>query len=202
MAFNQGNVRAVMVFKGKALVALKVADGAEMWRIPWEAGWDINAATPLIAGDRFFISCGWDKGRGGVFQLAEGGPKLLWDKPNPDVKFKLGSGALHNGHIYGVSQEGYRLLCIEFASGQVAWSKEGFGDKNAGEGTATIAGGRLIALTPAGELVIAEATHEAYKEIARAKVLPPRCWVCPVLANGRIYCRNNSGDVVCLDVRK
>lgn len=202
MGFNQGDVWGVMVFKGKALVALKVADGTELWRIPWEAGWDINAATPIISGDKFFISCGWKGGRGAVFQLTDGEPKLVWEEPNPEVQFKLASGALLDGYLYGVSQAGGRLMCVEFSTGKIAWSQEGFGAKKPGEGSTTIAGGKLIVQKPTGELVIAEATPEAYKPISTAKVLDHRSWVCPVLANGRIYCRDNLGNVVCLDVRK
>jgi len=33
-------------------------------------------------------------------------------------------------------------------------------------------------------------------------VLQGKCWTTPVLAGGRIYCRNAAGDVVCLDVGK
>ena len=41
----------------------------------------------------------------------------------------------------------------------------------------------------------------ALEELARAKIFDARCWVMPVLANGRIYGRTNLGEVVCLDVR-
>ena len=37
--------------------------------------------------------------------------------------------------------------------------------------------------------------------LARAQVLGGKCWTTPVLAHGRIYCRNAKGTVVCLDVR-
>ena len=40
-----------------------------------------------------------------------------------------------------------------------------------------------------------------YHELARAKVLAGRSWVMPVLANGRIYAKNNDGKIVCVDVR-
>ena len=39
------------------------------------------------------------------------------------------------------------------------------------------------------------------RELARAKVLDCRCWVMPVLANGHIYVKDNTGQLVCLDVR-
>jgi len=49
--------------------------------------------------------------------------------------------------------------------------------------------------------MVADATPAAFKPISRAQVLGGRCWTTPVLANGRIYCRNAVGDVVCVDVR-
>jgi hypothetical protein len=36
----------------------------------------------------------------------------------------------------------------------------------------------------------------------RAQVLGGKCWTAPVLANGRLLCRNSKGEVVCLDLRK
>ena len=47
-----------------------------------------------------------------------------------------------------------------------------------------------------GELMVAEISTEAFKPISRAQVLGGKCWTTPVLANGKIYCRNAVGDVV------
>ena len=63
-----------------------------------------------------------------------------------------------------------------------------------------VADGKLVALSEKGELIIAQATPAAFEPIARAKVLSGKCWTTPMLSNGRIYCRNAVGDVVCLDV--
>ena len=51
-----------------------------------------------------------------------------------------------------------------------------------------------------GELITAKASPAKFDVISRAKVLDGKCWSAPVLANGRLYCRNAAGDVVCLDV--
>jgi outer membrane protein assembly factor BamB len=51
-------------------------------------------------------------------------------------------------------------------------------------------------------LMVAPATPEGFKSTARFQVLGGKCWTAPVLANGRIYCRNSRGDIVCVDVRK
>ncbi|HEX4645001.1 MAG TPA: hypothetical protein VH598_05270 [Verrucomicrobiae bacterium] len=63
-----------------------------------------------------------------------------------------------------------------------------------------VADGKLVALGEKGELFVADASPQAFKPISRAQVLGGKCWTVPVLADGRIYCRNAKGDVVCLDV--
>jgi len=63
-----------------------------------------------------------------------------------------------------------------------------------------LADGKLIILSEAGKLVIAEASPDKYKEISSAQVLSGKCWTVPVLANGRIYARNAAGRLVCVDV--
>jgi len=63
-----------------------------------------------------------------------------------------------------------------------------------------LADGKLIALGEKGELFVADASPQGFKPVSRAQVLGGKCWTAPVLADGRIYCRNAKGDLVCLDV--
>jgi hypothetical protein len=57
-----------------------------------------------------------------------------------------------------------------------------------------IADGKLLILTIKGELIVAEASTEKWNPISRAKVVDGWCYSPPVLANGRIYCRNSGDD--------
>ena len=75
--------------------------------------------------------------------------------------------------------------------------------------TLTLADGKLIIMTGQGELVVAEASPDEYKELARAQVLTPGndkrdgCWTMPILVGGRIYCRSiekGKSVIICLDV--
>jgi hypothetical protein len=59
------------------------------------------------------------------------------------------------------------------------------------------AGDRLIVLSDKGELVVAEASPEDFKPLARAKVLSGLCWTPPALADGRLYVRNARGELRC-----
>jgi outer membrane protein assembly factor BamB len=65
------------------------------------------------------------------------------------------------------------------------------------------ADGKLIVLSEPGTLCIAEASPKKYTELAKTVTgLSPLCWTAPVLANGIIYCRNDKGTLVALDVSK
>ena len=58
--------------------------------------------------------------------------------------------------------------------------------------------GKLVILSEPGELIIGEASSAGFKPLLRQHVLPGRCWVQPTVANGRIFCRNNTGEMVAL----
>ena len=101
---------------------------------------------------------------------------------------------LHDGHLYGFDDR--RLKCLDL-EGNVAWEKS-----RLGKGALTLAGNRLLILSGRGELVIAEATSEEFKELARTKVLEgPNCWTTPVLLDGMLYVRNSQGHIACFDHR-
>ena len=103
-----------------------------------------------------------------------------------------GSVAIGN-HLYGFDTA--TLKCIEAATGKTLWAKRGLG-----KGSLIVANGMLIILGETGELVLAEATHEAYRELARASVLEGRSWTQPTLWQGRLYLRNHT-ELVSLDLR-
>jgi outer membrane protein assembly factor BamB len=193
--FKHGDTTAVMVFKAKAMVALALADGNELWRIPWRTQYDVNASSPFVVGDKFFISSGYPNGRGVLFQLGDGEPAKLWQ--NDDIKTKMSSCVPYKGHVYAVSEKLGVLMCVDMADGKTAWSQRGAGQ----HGTLTIAGGKLVVLTDSGQLVICKATPEGYDRVSKVQILDKRTWVNPVLPNGRIFCRDNIGNLVCLDVR-
>jgi len=196
--FQHGDRRGVLVFKARAMVALELAAGRELWRIVWKTNYDANASTPTVVGDKLFISTGYggSRARGALFQLGEGEPRQIW--LNQDLETKMNSAVAYGGYVYGISEKSRgQLMCFDMRDGAVVWTEHGF----APYGTLMIADGKLVVLDETGTLVIADATSEGYHELARAKVLDSRSWVMPVLASGRIYAKSNLGELVCLDVR-
>jgi hypothetical protein len=67
-------------------------------------------------------------------------------------------------------------------------------------GSVILAGDRLLILRENGELILAPASPDAFKPMARAHVLPEVVRAFPALANGFLYARNDK-TLVCLDLR-
>ncbi len=189
--------RCAAIFSGKALVGVRVADGKKLWQFPWIERWNLNTADPLLIGDKLFVST-FDRGCA-LLQIGSGTPKVLWE--NKVVRHHFNCGVHLNGFIYGINgntdQPDKDLRCVEVATGQVKWNFTGVG-----LGSVMAADGKLIVLSDRGELLIAPASPQGFKPIARAQVLGGKCWTVPVLANGRIYCRNAEGTLVCVDVSR
>jgi len=178
-------------------VAVHLRDSKEAWRIRWLTEYGVNASDPIVEGDRMFISTGYGKG-GALFQLGAGEPTSLWKTRK--LRTQMNAAVLHEGHLYGTdgdTTENASFKCIDFKTGDERWAQAKFGS-----GAAIIVDGKLVALSGTGELMIAPATPAGFQPIARAQVLGGKCWTAPVLAQGRIYCRNGRGDVAVVDVRK
>ena len=186
-----GSERCLAIMSRQSLVAVKAADGHEVWSYPWKTDYDVNAADPIVSGDKVFISSGYNHG-GAVLKVAGQTPEKVWE--NKNLRNHFNSCVLWQGHLYGPDDSGLR--CVAFETGELKWSYPEFG-----KGSLMVADGKLVGLSEKGELIIAEPTPAEFKPIARAQVLKGKCWTTPLLSNGHIYCRNAVGDVVCLDVR-
>jgi outer membrane protein assembly factor BamB len=194
---ERGGQKLALFGNGTAYVAVNIRDGKEAWRIRWLTEFGVNASDPIVEGDRMFISTGYGKGAA-LFKLGDAEPEQLWK--SKALRTQMNPAVLFKGHLYGTdgdATEKAALKCLEFETGQEKWTYAGFGS-----GAVIVADGKLIAFAGTGELMVAPATPAGFKPTARAQLLGGNCWTAPVLANGRIYCRNNHGDVVVVDVRK
>ena len=124
-----------------------------------------------------------------------GKPERVWF--NKKLKAQFNSPVHRAGYIYGIDGEVGKksaLVCLEGATGDEKWRASQV--KNGS--LILTADSKLIVLTETGELLLADAAPDGYREHSRKKVLGDRCWVQPVLANGTIFCRNNAGELVAL----
>ena len=150
-----------------------------------------------------------------LLEIGGTGPKVLWQ--NPSLCGALPTPVLVNGYLYGtncppedigqwdswgvMSRFAMPFRCVDWTTGKVVW------EKTMKSSTLMAADGKLIILELNGMLHIVEATPSSYRELSQADVFAgqnkPRAFATPpVLCNGRIYCRNYAGDLICIDVSK
>ena len=193
--YIRGGQDELVLFAADEVVGVNPKDGKKQWGYPWKTKYGVNSADPILIGDKVFISSGYDRG---CALLKVDGDKVtkIWENKNMCNHFN--ACVLIDGHLYGFSGNTGRgvLRCLEMATGKIKWEEKSFG----GFGALQAIGKKLLIISNQGELVVADASHETFNEISRAQVTGPKCWTTPVFSNGRVYCRNSRGDLVCLDL--
>ncbi len=198
-AFTAGGRKLIAVMKTEGLVVLDAGNGATVATADWKTSFDTTATTPIIHGAKIFISTGYDRGCA-VFELA--GDQLKKSYEHKLLSNHMNNSVLIDGHLYGFDGTAHRgrpteFVCLELATGKEQWRVPPAVGLGCGSVMAT-ADGTLLILSERGELLTAPATTAGFKTTARHQVLGGRCWTVPVLAHGRIYCRNARGDLVCV----
>ena len=193
-----GGVRQVLVLTNKALLSLRPEDGHVYWRQPWEPSGGFNIATPIAFGDYVFVSSGYGKGCA-LFEVTrgeDGSPRAGRVYEHRRMQNYFASSVLYQEHVYGFDNA--NLACLDVRTGKVVWREKG--RRGFKKGSLLIADGMLIVLGEYGRLALAEATPGGYRERSAFAVSANKCWTVPVLAEGRLYVRDE-GRLVCLALR-
>ena len=193
LPIRRGSDTLLVLGSAKSYVAVNARTGAEAWRIKWITQYGVNAADPVVDGDKMFLSTGYGKGAA-LFKLGAGEPELIWQ--SKVLRTQMNPAVLIDGYLYAVdgdTTEKTALKCVELATGTQKWS-----EPIAGAGSVAAAGGDLVVLSGAGELIVAPASPEGFKPSSRMRTVTGKCWTVPVVANGRVYCRSAEGQVVCV----
>jgi outer membrane protein assembly factor BamB len=200
VALTAGGVRQAVFFTAGGLLSVDPKSGKELWQVPWVTEFDVNICTPLVIGDQLFVSSG-EKVGCALFKVAGSDkPSVVWEsKGSKSVMITYWANAVaHGGYLYGLAGEytgPISLRCVELATGKQVWSKDRFGF-----GNLALADGHLWVATAKGELVLAEATPDGYKEKGRSTLLADsRYATVPAIAGGKLFLRDRE-HVYCLDI--
>lgn len=193
-----GGSKQAIFFTAPGLQAVDLATGKEAWRLAWETEFDCNIATPLLVGDRLFVSSGEGVGCG-VLELTAGGPpETVWrfqGKKSPLTTY-WATAVHHEGSLYGIAGEFNKRLdlnCVDLKTGKLRWSQPDFG-----KASVTLADGHLWLVTKKGDLVLARANPEKYEEKGRVKLLGDNR-TAATISNGKLFLRDRK-EIVCLDI--
>jgi outer membrane protein assembly factor BamB len=195
-------VPQIVFYTQSGLVAVTPDQGKILWRHPYRYNVS-SAASPVIWEDMIYCGAGYSVGSTGVQITKEGDAFKAtekWRLEGDDVTNHWSTPVAKDGYLYGMfSFKKYGkgpLLCVDIKTGEVKWSKDGFG-----AGNIILADDTLVALSDRGEVVTITADPSAYKEKARHDVLDGKCWSTPALSQSRLYVRSTK-EGVALDVSK
>ena len=199
VAATIGGRRTVVFLTRDSLVGLDPTNGAIQFQRRWRAriAASVNAATPLVVGDSIFVSAEYGPGAG-VLRV-EGG-KLVDVWTSDDVLSNhYATSVYKDGYLYGYhgrQEFGPSFRAVEFKTGMVKWSLDQFR-----AGSVLLAGDRLLVIREGGEMILAPASPQAFKPIARAQILTGVVRPYAALSDGFMYVRNEN-TLLCLDLRR
>ncbi|MEM1183262.1 MAG: PQQ-binding-like beta-propeller repeat protein [Acidobacteriota bacterium] len=209
--------RWAFAFTRGGLLAFEPATGAEDFFFPWRAKKleSVNAATPVVVGDKVFITESYGPG-GALLQVGQGageaGHRVVWKdaRRGKSLESHWATPVYRDGFLYassGQSTGEATLRAVRLDTGEVTWSEPGLG-----RSTLLLAGEHLVVLTEHGRLLLVEANPEKYVKLAdidygtrrssrdadakvaagapsKAPALRFPVWNAPVLSNGRLFLR-------------
>ncbi|MBN1866038.1 PQQ-like beta-propeller repeat protein [Candidatus Sumerlaeota bacterium] len=196
MEHKMGDKREIVFFAGTGALGLNPENGELLWRFPWKTSYDVHSATPILQDDLVFISSAYDVGcallRIDLDAAPDARVKEVWR--SRVMRSHFGTPILVDGYLYGFDNGTFR--CVEFMTGESKWELKGFQ-----KGSLVIAGGMSCVLGERGRLALAKLTPEACEIVSEVEgLVGPKCWTMPVVANGRLYIRDES-KLLCLDVK-
>ena len=205
--------RWCFVFARGGLIAMDPASGKVDFHYPWRAKIleSVNASSPLVVGDRVFISETYGPGAA-LLEVKRGACKEVWtdaDRPRAKaMQCHWNTPIYADGCLYGCSgrhTENAELRCIELATGKVMWSEPGL--KRC---SLLKVDGHFVCVSEDGALRLLKINRDQYEEESRVDLkrmeegeevplLQYPAWAAPVLSHGLLYLRGRD-RLVCLEL--
>lgn len=185
-------------FLSTHVVGIAAEDGKYLWSYGKERFPGIVCTTPVYHDARVYAAAAYGKG-GGAVQLQREGDAIKATESYFESKYQNHHGGLVliGGYLYGEGSG--NLVCIEFATGKEMWR-----EKAAGKGSIAAADGKLYYRNEGGPVFLYDVNPK--EAIQRGTFKQPdrssnHAWPHPVIANGRLYIRDQ-GLLLVYDVKQ
>jgi outer membrane protein assembly factor BamB len=196
--FMHAGKKCVAIFKGESLQLLDFTDGRTISSHRTTARDFSNAATPtFIQGGILVSNTGTEPAALLAIDDSEE-MKARWTHKQFALLFN--SPIVHDGAVFAFNEKRrghHEFTCLDAASGSTRWVSDAIATS-----TFILADEHWIFLTRDGELALAPATTAELKIAAKFKAAEGKFYATPAIADGRIFIRSNSGEVLVFDARK
>ncbi len=179
---------AALVFTGQGLVTLDTDNGSVLGQFRFGVGEGrterVNAVSPLVVGDRIFVTAGPGPGVAALQLGLDGELSLLW-RNRRLLDSQYTSVVHHDGHLYGFNSlwnGTCELRCIDTTTAEQRWGHE----SDLRRGQTILADGRLVVLGEQGHLAVIDADPKEarVRYLSAEPLLTKPCYCAPALAGG------------------
>jgi outer membrane protein assembly factor BamB len=211
-----GGVRQLIVWHADGVQGVDPTTGKAYWNMPIKPDYEMAITRPQRDGNRMYAS--GIRTASVMFELADDRPavKELWrGVPKQSVYCANSTPIFHQGVVYGTDCNDGALIAVDGDNGKQLWKT--FSPTKPGEtrfvrhGTAFLTRiddtNRYFMMSETGELIMAELTREAYKELGRFQVVEPTSeafgrdvvWSHPAYSGRTAFVRNDK-ELVAVDI--
>jgi outer membrane protein assembly factor BamB len=207
--------KVVVSWTEHSLSGVNPETGEVYWRFPWETGYGMSIATPVLSNDHIFVSAFYSGSLlvklGDDYTTAE----KVWqrcgesERKTDALHCVMNTPIIRGEFIYGVDSYG-ELRCLDFYTGDRIWEDQTAVKRNRWANIHFIQHeDKIWMFNEQGELLITELSPDGFKEISRAKLIEPTkkqlprgvCWSHPAFANKHVFIRNDK-QLICADLSK
>ena len=186
----------------KSIFGLAANDGRVLWQTDFP-GRTAMIPTPIVSGNEVYVTAGY--GTGCKMVRIEADNKVTVVYENKVAKNHHGGFVKIGDYLYGHGDPAW--VCQNFKTGEQVWSSREV--SKFGKGALGAADGMLYCLEErTGTVALVEASPKGWNEVSRFTLSPQTkirsssgmVWTHPVIANGKLYLRDQD-LIYCFDVK-
>ncbi len=189
------------------VVGVDAKSGKLLWKYNRVMNPTANIPTVVVRGNLLFCSTGYGDGGSALLELvktADGfDAKELKYHSAKQLQNHHGGMVLVGDHLYlGRGHNNGLPTCVEFKTGNIVWAEDGGAGRGSGSGCVTAADGMLYFRYQNGTVALVKATSSGFELNGRFDIPEPSgkpSWPHPVIANGKLYLRDQD-KLHCYDV--
>jgi outer membrane protein assembly factor BamB len=180
-----GGVEQIVLLNGPGAVSVAPDDGRVLWQHQLPTGGRIVQPALTADGDLLLsVGEGSDLYRVAVAR-GDGGWKVEERWASEGLKPYFSDFVVHRGHAYGL--DAGTLACIDLKDGARKWAGGSYGG---GQLVLLADEDLLLVISEQGELALAAASPDGFREVARFPAIKGKTWNHPVLAGDVLLVRN------------
>ncbi|MDG2391133.1 MAG: PQQ-like beta-propeller repeat protein [Planctomycetaceae bacterium] len=187
--------RQYIQLTGQSLAGIDPKTGKVLW-VAERQGKTAVIPTPVVHDNVVFVTSGYGVGCN-AFRVTKEGDSWKTEElyANKGIANHHGGVVLLDGHVFGSTNGAFR--CLDLSSGELA-----FEGRSVGKGATIYADGYLYLRAEKGPVALIKATSKGLEEVSRFDQ-PDRskrnAWAHPVVANGKLYLRDQD-ILLCYDI--